>query len=313
MNLLITGSSGYLGGRLTQYLAGQPHYSLFLGSRTKIEPFPWCNQAKTVEINWRSETSLNEACTNINVVVHLAGMNAQECKANPATALEVNSVFTARLLQAAIEKGVQRFIHLSTAHVYAAPLVGNITEETCLTNLHPYATSHQAGEDVVRFAHQRGEIEGIVVRLSNAFGMPMDKTANCWMLLVNDLCRQVVMGQQMKLYSSGLQRRDFIPLQDACAAIKHLLELSPEKLGNGVYNVGGKAMRVIDMAELIRIRSKVVLGSIPEMFWPKNGATERLPDLHYSSMKLLSTGFSPGEKIEEEIDNTLKMCQKLWG
>ena len=29
-------------------------------------------------------------------------------------------------------------------------------------------------------------------------------------------------------------------------------------------------------------------------------------------MKLLSTGFSPGEKIEEEIDNTLKMCQKLW-
>ena len=39
MNLLITGSSGYLGGRLTQYLAEQSDYSLFLGSEQKRETF----------------------------------------------------------------------------------------------------------------------------------------------------------------------------------------------------------------------------------------------------------------------------------
>ena len=199
MNLLITGSFGYLGGRVTHYLAGQPQYSLLLGSRTKREVFHWCNQAETIEINWDSDASLNEVCTNIDAVVHLAGINAQACIANPATAFEVNALLTAKLVQAAVKKGVQRFIHLSTAHVYAAPLAGNITEETCPANLHPYATSHRAGEDVVRFAHQRGEIEGIVVRLSNAFGMPMDKAVNCWMLLVSDLCRQAVMERQMKL------------------------------------------------------------------------------------------------------------------
>ena len=89
------------------------------------EPFYWCNQAKTVEINWRSETSLNEACKNIDAVVHLAGMNAQDCKANPATALEVNCVY-GKTVEAAVKRGVKRFIHLSTAHVYAAPLEGDI-------------------------------------------------------------------------------------------------------------------------------------------------------------------------------------------
>src|SRR3546814_17036700 len=93
-------------------------------------------------------------------------MNAQNCAANPVEALEFNGVATARLVQAAARVGIRRFIYLSTAHVYCAPLTGTITEDTCPRNLHPYATSHLAGENAVLSAVQAGEISGMVLRLS---------------------------------------------------------------------------------------------------------------------------------------------------
>jgi UDP-glucose 4-epimerase len=69
----------------------------------------------------------------------------------------------------------------------------------------------------VRFMHERGDIEGIVIRVSNSFGAPAHQHANCWMLLVNDLCRQAVSTGQMTLRSSGIRRRDFVTLTDTYA------------------------------------------------------------------------------------------------
>ena len=170
MRILITGGFGYLGGRLAQFLANQAGYTILLGSRQQTRPPDWLSHVEVVQTRWDSPASLEQVCIGVNAVVHLAGMNAQDCTADPAAALEVNGLTTARLLNVAIKQRVKRFIYLSTAHIYGTPLAGVITEETCPTNLHPYATSHRAGEDVVLAAHQRGEIEGIVIRLSNGYG-----------------------------------------------------------------------------------------------------------------------------------------------
>ena len=106
--------------------------------------------------------------------------------------MDFNGVATKRLVEAASRAGVKKFIYLSTAHVYASPLVGTITEQTLPNNSHPYASSHLAGESAVLNADERGVIQGVVMRLSNAYGAPMHKGVNCWMLVVNDLCRQAV-------------------------------------------------------------------------------------------------------------------------
>src|SRR3546814_20189177 len=102
-------------------------------------------------------------------------MNAQNCAANPVEALEFNGVATARLVQAAARVGIRRFIYLSTAHVYCAPLTGTITEDTCPRNLHPYATSHLAGENAVLRAVKAGEISGMVLRFLNVLGVQIGR------------------------------------------------------------------------------------------------------------------------------------------
>jgi len=309
MRLLITGASGYVGGRLAQSLAVEPDYSLLLGSRQAGDSAPWAHLGKPVQTRWDSPSKLARVCEGVDAVIHLAGMNAGDCAADPSSALRVNGLSTSHLLQAAIQQGTKRFIYLSTAHVYASPLIGTLSEQSCSHNLHPYATSHRAGEDVVRFAHARGDIEGIVVRLSNAFGVPAHRNANCWMLLVNDLCRQSIENGCMVLRSSGLQRRDFITLADTCRSICHLLGLPVAMLGDGVFNVGGQTMSVISMAEKVQERCLSVCGFLPEIKRPEPSGNEVEKSLEYISEKLRSTGFLPSENEDAEIDAILKMCQ----
>jgi len=311
VKLLITGGFGYLGGRLAQFLAPEARYEIVLGSRQHAEPPPWLADAKVAQTQWNSHAGLEQICTGVDAVVHLAGMNAQDCAADPVAALELNAVATARLLRAAIRQGVKRFIYLSTAHVYRSPLAGVITEETCPVSLHPYATSHRAGEDVVRVAHQRGEIEGIVIRLSNSYGAPANKDANCWMLLVNDLCRQAVTTRRMVLHSSGIQKRDFITLTDACRAIRHLLELPARKLGDGLFNVGGGwAPAILEMTQRVAERIHALTGNRPEILRTKDHDIESSELLDYGMKKLIGTGFASGgsTNVEPEIDALIQFC-----
>ena len=169
MRILISGGFGFVGGRLGQHLQEAGH-QIVLGSRKLTAPPEWLRKAKVVKMDWNDYDSLASVCVGSDVIIHAAGMNAQDSLANPAEALAFNGVATARLLDAGCKASVQRFIYFSTAHVYSSPLEGTITEETCPRNLHPYATSHLAGESVVLYANQQKKIEGIVLRLSNAFG-----------------------------------------------------------------------------------------------------------------------------------------------
>ena len=310
MKVLLTGGFGYLGGRLAQFFASKTPYEILLGSREKTKPPEWCPKAEVVQTQWGSLTCLEHICSAVDAVVHLAGMNAQNCATDPVAALEVNAVATARLLHAAIRQGAKRFIYLSTAHVYGSPLNGVITEETCPVSLYPYAASHRAGEDVVRAANRRGEIEGIVIRLSNTFGAPAHKDANCWMLLVNDLCRQAVSTQSMLLRSSGIQRRNFVPMHDVCRAIDYLLHHPAQDRNRDVFNVGGDwSPPVWEMACLIQERCTVKLGFQPKLtrIIPQTG--ENSCDLDYRSDALRQAGFQPNANKVDEIDQLLNFCK----
>ena len=307
MRILITGGFGYIGARLASFLQNVGH-DIFIGTRNTKDSPSWAHQITLVQIDWNNSKSLEKNCKEIDIVIHAAGMNAQDCYANPVKAFEFNGLATARLVSAAGKAGVKRFIYLSTAHVYSAPLIGSISEETCLRNLHPYSTSHLAGENAVRYANQCGDIEGIVLRLSNAFGPPMDMNANCWMLLVNDLCRQVVLTKKISLHTSGIQQRDFISITNICRAIAHIISLQKTGLLEDLYNVGGDySTSVLNMANNIVRLAKVELGFSPEIERPELKQNDKIRDLHFDISKLKSTGFVLKPNFDDEITNTLRM------
>jgi UDP-glucose 4-epimerase len=313
-SILITGGFGYIGSRLAQFLSEDKDCEVILGTRQPVKAPDWLPQAKVVNIDWQQKESLRKACKGVDVVIHLAAMNAQDCILNPELALEFNAHGTAKLLHAAITQGVMRFIYLSTAHVYGSPLSGVITEETSLTSTHPYATSHRAAEVIVQAAALSGDIEGFVIRLTNAYGAPVHKDVNCWMLLINDLCRQAVTGPRLVLHSNGLQRRDFIALSDVVRGIALFMKLPIKQCGNGLFNLGGnKSLQVIDVLNTIASRCEAVIGFKPEISRDESGLDNSSPDLDFRIDKMIKLGFKPRADMNQEIDKELEFCKRNFG
>jgi len=308
MRILITGGFGFLGSRLAVHLA-QVGYQVILGSRHSMAPPGWLPQAEVDKIGWDDEVALEDSCNGVDVIIHAAGMNAKDCAADPVAALEFNGLATAKLVAAANRARVKKFIYLSTAHVYGSPLVGVISEETWPRNLHAYATSHLAGEKAVLSAHSRGELQGIVLRLSNVFGAPIDKDVNCWMLLVNDLCKQAVETSKLVLQTSGMQQRDFIGLADLCCVVEKLLTHLPLMQKN-LLNVGaGSSLTVLAMAHLIQQRCAKVLGFTPELAYKIGLADEMHEGLTYVVAKLVELNGNVNQNLSKEIDQLLMFCK----
>lgn len=311
--VMVTGGFGFVGGRVARHLQ-EAGYTVILGSRQAAGAPEWLSGAQVVRLFWEDAAALEGACQEVDIIVHAAGMNTQDCAADPIAALAFNGAATTRLVAGATRAGVQRFIYLSTAHVYASPLVGTITEETCPRNLHPYATSHLAGEHAVLNASQRGEIQGLVLRLSNAFGAPMHKDVNCWMLLVNDLCKQAVQTCKLVLQTSGLQQRDFVGMTEVCRVTEHLAVGNGASTQSGIFNVGaGVSQSVLEMAYLIQQRCVQVLGFKPVLQRVQGVVDESQPMLTYRADKLAAVGFKKydGDKTVE-IDNLLRYCQSTF-
>ncbi|MCB2100602.1 MAG: SDR family oxidoreductase, partial [Rhodobacterales bacterium] len=249
-SVLVTGGLGYLGGRLLAHLREAGFGALRATSRRARRP-AWFQDLDLVQTGMDDFGGLVGACTGVDAVVHLAALNAQACGADPALARAVNVGGTERLLRAAHAAGVERVVYLSTAHVYGAPLAGRLDEHSPTVSgnpgaqppAHPYATTHRAAEDAVRDWAGRTGGTAVVLRLSNAVGAPMDAGADCWMLLVNDLCRQAVTTGRLALRGPGLDRRDYLPLADAVAAVAHLLAADRNVLGDGLFNVGSGESR----------------------------------------------------------------------
>ncbi|MDB5526950.1 MAG: putative UDP-glucose 4-epimerase [Devosia sp.] len=310
MRLLLTGGFGYLGGRLAQHLAGQGA-EIVLGSRRALRAPAWLPDAQTVSLDWESLNGLADCCRDIDTVFHLAGMNAADCARDPVGALAFNGLATARLVEAAASQGVRRLIHVSTAHVYASPLAGVIDEATPPVNLHPYATSHRAGEDAVRAAHTAGRIEGVVIRLSNAFGAPADASADCWTLLVNDLARQAARSGRLVLKSGGCQQRDFIAISDFCRMTSALLDLPDDGLAAGVFNIGGgQSLTVLEMAERVAARFAALTAIACPIVRPEDAVIGQSDELQYKMARIDAAGITlpRAASIDAEIDALLQFC-----
>ncbi len=308
MRILITGASGYLGGRISSFFSSMSKYEIILATRRAVKIPKNFKNIKVIQINWKDEKSLFNACTNIDVIIHTAGMNAQECKINPEEALNVNGIYTSKLVENAILNKVKKIIYFSTAHVYNSPLKGIISEDVKPKNKHPYSTSNLAGEKSVIQAHISNNIQGVVFRLSNCIGAPKDINSNCWMLLVNDLCKQIIVDQKMKLNTDGKQLRNFITITDVCRVVNLFIELNFKSSENTIFNVGNKTISIIEMAEIIQKRCKLILGFSPKLEIKKQ-ENVGVENFEYKTDKLDSIGFKSQISYEEEIDDLLVFCK----
>jgi len=310
MRVLVTGGRGYIGGRLVKSLAANPSFKLTVASRAhfETEKGPW------VTVDWHESASVDAMCRGQDAIVHLAAMNEIESEANPEEALKINGLAVLTLVRAAAAAGVARLIYVSSSKVFGNNPAGTLSEASVPRPVSHYAITHLVAEDYVLAARVKLKLDGIVLRLSNSLGAPADPAVNAWMLIANDLCRQAATAQRIILHSSGLAWRNFISMADVVGAIHHLLTLSQEHIDDGLFHLGGqRSDRIWDIAQLIHQRAEQLFGHRVDLERATPSPDEQHPLLDWRIEKLLASGWRPRQPLQDEIDDTLRLCRDAFG
>lgn len=160
----------------------------------------------------------------------------------PEDFIQTNMVGTFHLLEAvraywnqlsAEHQKAFRFLHVSTDEVYGsldkedAPF----TETTPYAPNSPYSASKAASDHLVRAYHHTYGLPVLTTNCSNNYG-PYHFPEKLIPLVIHN----ALSGKPLPIYGNGQQVRDWLYVEDHCAAIRRVLEAG--KIGE-VYNVGG--------------------------------------------------------------------------
>ena len=280
MRIIITGGFGFLGQRLGKYFHDRG-YSVFLGSRTKRKKPLWLKNGDVFFTDWKNIYSSLSNIKSVNTLIHAAGMNAGDSEKNQEKANLINGLLSNELLDACVKNKINNFLYLSTAHVYANPLQGEISEDSNLKNNHPYAQSNALGEKQVFQFKDSNKINSKVLRISNCFGAPVDMKTDCWHLLVNNICLQAFKNQKIILKSDGSTLRDFISISEFCRIVDFINKNCMEDKEYNVLNVGGETFSVNEITKLVKTIYEKKYKTTIEI--KKNNSAQRseIPKLNY--------------------------------
>ena len=300
--ILVTGGEGYLGGRIVDYLVSSGLH-VRVGGRVE--------KKGVVKIDLADRKSLEKSCKGVECIIHLAAINASDCEKNPESALLINGLGTLNLINAAIKGGVKKFIYFSTSQVYGSSLVGIVSEKTLTRPVNHYSVTHKVAEDYLILESSRGTIAATVLRLTNAVGYPKNKEANCWMLFVNNICKQAVTKKKIRIYSDSLLKKDFITISSICSCTLFAIK---NNLDGEVFNVSsGELISLGEVALLVQKRTKLVLNFTPEITFNDSSWSNKGNLKVISNKKLTALGFNIKSDMVNEIDRLLFDCHKWFG
>jgi dTDP-glucose 4,6-dehydratase len=135
------------------------------------------------------------------------------------------------LEEARKQPGLKRFIQISTDEVYGSIDTGSFTETDPLNPRNPYSASKAGGDRMAYAYSQTYGLPVIVTRASNNFG-PWQYPEKLIPLFVTNAIDDL----PLPLYGDGRNVRDWLYVEDHCAAIDFLIE---HGVNGETYNIGG--------------------------------------------------------------------------
>ena len=281
MNLhLVTGGAGFIGSHLATALVKR-------GARVRVlDNLATGRLENLAEIADRIEfvrgditdpAAVRKACQGVSAVLHEAAqVSVPQSVADPLKSYEINVTGTLRLLEAAREAGVQRFVFAASSAAY-----GNSTDlpkiETMLpTPLSPYASGKVAGEHLLQVWANCHGMRTIALRYFNIFG-PRQADDSPYTGVIAIFAKALLEGRQATIYGDGEQTRDFTYVENVVSA--NLLALERDLAPGAIVNVGtGQSISINNLYRAMCERLGVACAP--------NYATPRAGDVLYSVASL---------------------------
>lgn len=245
MKLAITGASGQLGSYLMDLIL-EEHQAI--GIDLRESPFPE-HRPNIVRQDIRDQAAMREELRGFDVVVHCAAQVSVVNSINdPLNDLSMNVQGTISLLQAAAERGVSKFIYISSAAVYGDPVKVPIDEMHPLNPKSPYGASKMSAEQYCRVFAETKKLPYLVIRPFN-FYSPRADPKSPYSGVITKFVEWAKTGQPLLVDGDGEQTRDFIHAEDVARMI---ISAAKSKVSNVTLNCGsGKGTTVNQLARTV--------------------------------------------------------------
>jgi dTDP-glucose 4,6-dehydratase len=204
----------------------------YAGNLNNLPDLKTNNRLRFVKGDICDPALVDELTTETDIVVNFAAeSHVDRSLLNSANFVQTNVAGTTNLLSNSLKNGVGVFHQVSTDEVYGSILSGSWDEEFPLRPNSPYAAS-KASADLIAlaYAHSFG-MDVRISRCSNNYG-PNQHPEKLIPLAITNLIK----AKKIPIYGDGLNRRDWLHVEDHCRAIELILEKG--RTGQ-IYNVGG--------------------------------------------------------------------------
>lgn len=236
---LVTGGAGFIGSNLVKRLVSDGHIVRVLDNyRAGKFSKRFVEGVEYMEGDLRNEQDVKKSVVGIDGVFHLAAIPRMSYSIeHPEETNETNVDGTLKLLVAARDGGVKRFVFSSSSSVYGGCEIGNaLQEDMRLRSMSPYGLQKWVGEEYCRLFHQLYGFSTVALRYFNVYGPLMDPNG-AYALVMGKFLRQKQQGEPMSVCGDGEYYRDYTHVDDVVEA--NILAMSSEKIQGGeVMNIG---------------------------------------------------------------------------
>src|SRR2546422_1392705 len=246
MKLLVTGGAGFIGSNFVRHeIANDPSVEVttldsltYAGNLANLEALRPEARHRFVHGDVTDREAVFRLLERgVDAIVHFAAeSHVDRSIEDSAVFLQTNVLGTQVLLEGARRLGVGRFLHVSTDEVYGSlGPDGRFTEESPLRPSSPYAASKCAADVLVLSYVTTYGIDAVITRCCNNFGPYQFPEKVIPLFITNAFA-----NEPLPLYGDGSHVRDWIYVEDHCAALDVVLRRGRS---GEIYNISSNNER----------------------------------------------------------------------
>jgi UDP-glucose 4-epimerase len=246
--VIVTGGAGFIGSELIRQIAARGERvvivdNLVNGKRENVADV-LSRDVVLMQTDIRDIDALTPVLRTARVVYHLACLGVRHSVHSPQENHDVNATATLRLLAAARQAEVPRFVYVSSSEIYGNVRPASSFRAEQMNEDHPafpctvYGGSKLAGECYARAYFRTYGYPTVVVRPFNTYGPRSHHEGDSGEVIPKFLLRCLA-GRPMVVFGDGTQSRDFSYVSDTAHGIllagEHPLGVGETiNLGSGV-------------------------------------------------------------------------------
>lgn len=254
MKALITGGAGFIGSHIAQALCQRGAKvtvldNLSLGQKHNLA---WASESKAdlefVQGEVTDETLITKLVAGCDWVFHEAAMpSVPRSVQDPIGSNFHNTDGTLRMLVAARDAKVKRFLFASSSAIYGDVDAPSKHEQLPPSPLSPYALQKYTGERYCQLFHSLYGLPTVALRYFNVYG-PRQAFDSPYSGVIAKFCTAMLKGETPVIYGDGQQSRDFTYIDNVVQANLMAADAPAEKVAGGVFNAAtGHSINLLDL------------------------------------------------------------------